>query len=161
MLWDRKKILNINLWKIIRLSMRPATGLCPHISLERVYYIFVYISLVSCWLWRWALWLGQHGLEIWLVLDLKKMWKSTSLLLHKSLLLSSYVRPLLAHDHDCPNFCSFLLSNLAKLSYRWSPLQLHHTIGKKKTLFLMKSCTEHYIVTDVVPSDEGCAAKLM
>ncbi len=21
----------------------------------------------------------------------------------------------------------------------------------------MKSCTEHYIVTDVVPSDEGCA----
>ncbi len=37
MLWDRKKILNISLWKIIRLSMRPAIGLCPHISLERVY----------------------------------------------------------------------------------------------------------------------------
>jgi sorbitol-specific phosphotransferase system component IIC len=43
MLWDRKKILNISLWKIIRLSMRPATGLCPHISLER---ILVYIVLV-------------------------------------------------------------------------------------------------------------------
>jgi hypothetical protein len=37
MLWDRKKILNISLWRIIRLSMRPATGLCLHISLERVY----------------------------------------------------------------------------------------------------------------------------
>jgi hypothetical protein len=43
MLWDRKKILNISLWKIIRLSMRPATGLCPHISLER---ILVYTVLV-------------------------------------------------------------------------------------------------------------------
>jgi hypothetical protein len=43
MLWDRKKILNINLWRIIRLSMRPATGLCPHISLER---ILVYTVLV-------------------------------------------------------------------------------------------------------------------
>jgi hypothetical protein len=42
MLRDRKKILNISLWRIIRLSMRPTTGLCPHnslrsISLERVY----------------------------------------------------------------------------------------------------------------------------
>jgi hypothetical protein len=36
-------------------------------------------------------------------------------------------------------------------SYNW----------KKKTLFLMKSCTEHYIVTDVVQSDEGCAPKVM
>jgi hypothetical protein len=36
MLWDQKKILNINLWRIIRLNMRPATGLCPHISLERI-----------------------------------------------------------------------------------------------------------------------------
>ncbi len=43
MLWDRKKILNINLWRIIRLSMRPATSLCPHISLER---ILVYTVLV-------------------------------------------------------------------------------------------------------------------
>jgi hypothetical protein len=43
MLWDRKKILNINLWRIIRLSMRPAAGLCPHISLER---ILVYTVLV-------------------------------------------------------------------------------------------------------------------
>jgi hypothetical protein len=43
MLWDRKKILNINLWKIIKLSMRPAMGLCSHISLER---ILVYIILV-------------------------------------------------------------------------------------------------------------------
>jgi hypothetical protein len=43
MLWDQKKILNISLWRIIRLSMRPATGLCPHISLER---ILVYIILV-------------------------------------------------------------------------------------------------------------------
>jgi hypothetical protein len=44
MLWDREKILNISLWKIIRLSMRPATGLCSHISLERilVYTILVY-----------------------------------------------------------------------------------------------------------------------
>jgi hypothetical protein len=25
----------------------------------------------------------------------------------------------------------------------------------------MKSCTEHYIVTDVVPSEEGCAPQLM
>ena len=44
MLWDWKKILNINLWRIIRLSMRPATDMCPHISLhiislERVYCI--------------------------------------------------------------------------------------------------------------------------
>jgi len=36
MLWDRKKILNISLWRIIRLSMRPATGLCPHISLHSI-----------------------------------------------------------------------------------------------------------------------------
>jgi hypothetical protein len=43
MLWDRKKILNINLWRIIRLSMKPTTGLCPHISLER---ILVYTVLV-------------------------------------------------------------------------------------------------------------------
>jgi hypothetical protein len=43
MLWDWKKILNISLWRIIRLSMRPATGLCPHISLER---ILVYTILV-------------------------------------------------------------------------------------------------------------------
>jgi hypothetical protein len=43
MLWDRKKTLNISLWRIIRLSMRPATGLCPHISLER---ILVYIVLL-------------------------------------------------------------------------------------------------------------------
>jgi hypothetical protein len=106
---------------------------------------------------------GQHGLETWLVPDLNKMWKWTSLLLLKSLLVSSDVPPLLAHDHDCRNFCSFLLWNLTKSSYRWSPLQLHHTIEKKKTLFLMKSCTEHYIVTDVVPSDEGqgCPPQLM
>jgi hypothetical protein len=50
MLWDRKKILNISLWRIIKLSMRPATGLCPHISLhnislERIYCI---ISLKPC-----------------------------------------------------------------------------------------------------------------
>jgi len=45
MLWDGKKILNINLWRIIRLSMRPATGLCLHISLER---ILVYTVLVYC-----------------------------------------------------------------------------------------------------------------
>jgi hypothetical protein len=32
MLWDRKKILNISVWKIIRLSMRPDMGLCSHIS---------------------------------------------------------------------------------------------------------------------------------
>jgi hypothetical protein len=37
-------------------------------------------------------------------------------------------------------------------SYNWK---------KKETLFLMKSFTEHYIVTDVVPSDEGCASQLM
>jgi hypothetical protein len=43
MLWDRKKILNISLWRIIRLSMRPATSMCPHISLER---ILVYTVLV-------------------------------------------------------------------------------------------------------------------
>jgi len=43
MLWDRKKILNISLWRIIRLSMRPAMGLCPHINLER---ILVYTVLV-------------------------------------------------------------------------------------------------------------------
>jgi hypothetical protein len=43
MLWDRKKILNISLWRIITLSMRPAMGLCPHISLER---ILVYTLLV-------------------------------------------------------------------------------------------------------------------
>jgi hypothetical protein len=43
MLWDWKKILNISLWRIIRLSMRPATGLCLHISLER---ILVYTVLV-------------------------------------------------------------------------------------------------------------------
>jgi hypothetical protein len=43
MLWDRKKILNISLWRIIRLSMRPAMSLCPHISLER---ILVYTVLV-------------------------------------------------------------------------------------------------------------------
>jgi len=104
---------------------------------------------------------GQHGLETWLVPNLNKMWKWTSLLLLKSLLLSSHVPPLLAHDHDCRNFCSFLLSNLTKSSYIWSPLQLHHTIEKKKTLFLMKSCTEHYIVTDVVPSDEGCPPQFM
>jgi hypothetical protein len=44
MLWDRKKILIISLWRIIRLSMRPTTGLCPHISLERilVYTVLVY-----------------------------------------------------------------------------------------------------------------------
>ncbi len=35
-------------------------------------------------------------------------------------------------------------------SYNWG----------KKTLFLMENCTEHYIVTDVVPSDEGCAPQL-
>ncbi len=43
MLWDWKKILNISLWRIIRLSMRPTTGLCPHIGLER---ILVYTLLV-------------------------------------------------------------------------------------------------------------------
>jgi hypothetical protein len=43
MIWDQKKILNISLWRIIRLSMRPATGMCPHISLER---ILVYTILV-------------------------------------------------------------------------------------------------------------------
>jgi len=43
MLWDWKKILNISLWIIIKLSMRPATGLCPHISLER---ILIYTILV-------------------------------------------------------------------------------------------------------------------
>jgi hypothetical protein len=43
MLWDRKKILNISLWRITRLSMRPAMGLCLHISLER---ILVYTVLV-------------------------------------------------------------------------------------------------------------------
>jgi hypothetical protein len=43
MLWDRKKILNISLWRIIRLSIRPATGLCPHINLKR---ILVYTVLV-------------------------------------------------------------------------------------------------------------------
>ena len=43
MLWDLKKILNISLWRVIRLSMRPATGLCPHISLDR---ILVYTILV-------------------------------------------------------------------------------------------------------------------
>jgi hypothetical protein len=43
MLWDWKKTLNISLWKIIRLSMRPATGMCPHISLQR---ILIYIVLV-------------------------------------------------------------------------------------------------------------------
>jgi hypothetical protein len=44
MLWDRKKILNIKkILKIIRLSMRPATGLCPHISLER---ILIYTVLI-------------------------------------------------------------------------------------------------------------------
>jgi len=26
MLWDQKKLLNISLWRIIKLSMRPATG---------------------------------------------------------------------------------------------------------------------------------------
>jgi hypothetical protein len=36
MLWDWKKILNINLWRIIRLSMRLATGLCSHISLHSI-----------------------------------------------------------------------------------------------------------------------------
>jgi hypothetical protein len=102
---------------------------------------------------------GQHSLETSHVPHTNKMWKLTSLLLLKSLLLSSDVLPFLAHDHNCHNFCTFSLSNLAKSSYRWSPL--HHTIGEKKTLFLMKSCTEHYIVTDVVPSDEGCAPQLM
>jgi len=43
MLWDRKKILNISLWRIIKLSMRPATGLCLRISLEK---ILVYTVLV-------------------------------------------------------------------------------------------------------------------
>jgi hypothetical protein len=43
MLWDWKKILNISLWRIIILSMRPTTGMCPHISLEK---ILVYIVLV-------------------------------------------------------------------------------------------------------------------
>jgi hypothetical protein len=43
MLWDRKKILNISLWRIIKLSMRTAAGLCPHISLEK---ILVYTVLV-------------------------------------------------------------------------------------------------------------------
>jgi hypothetical protein len=43
MLRDRKKILNISLWRIIRLSTRLATGMCPHISLER---ILVYTILV-------------------------------------------------------------------------------------------------------------------
>jgi hypothetical protein len=42
MLWDWKKTLNISLWKIIRLSMRPATGMCPHISLQ---IILIYIVL--------------------------------------------------------------------------------------------------------------------
>ncbi len=44
MLWDWKIILNINLWRIIRLSIRPVTGLCPHISLEK---ILVYTVLVQ------------------------------------------------------------------------------------------------------------------
>jgi len=63
--------------------------------------------------------------------------------------------------YKCFYFCIFLLSNLAKSSYRWSPLWLYHRIGKKTLLFMMKSCTEHYIVTDAVPSDEGCAPQLM
>jgi len=43
MLWDWKKILNINLWRIIRLSMRLAMGLCPHISVEK---ILIYTVLI-------------------------------------------------------------------------------------------------------------------
>jgi hypothetical protein len=43
MLWDRKKLLNISLWRIIKLSMKPATRMCPHISLER---ILIYTILV-------------------------------------------------------------------------------------------------------------------
>jgi hypothetical protein len=43
MLWDRKKILNISLWRIIKLSMKPAMGMCLHISLER---ILVYTILI-------------------------------------------------------------------------------------------------------------------
>jgi len=31
----------------------------------------------------------------------------------------------------------------------------------KKTLIQMKDCNEHYIVTNVVPSDEGCGPQLM
>jgi len=47
MLWDRKKILNISLWRIIRLNMRPATGLCPHISLHNISLERVYCSWYS------------------------------------------------------------------------------------------------------------------
>jgi hypothetical protein len=81
---------------------------------------------------------GQHSLETWLVPDLNKTWKLTSLLHLKSLLLSSDAPPLLAHDHDCHNFCTFIFSNLAKSFIRWSPLRLHHTIEKKKHYFWWK-----------------------
>jgi len=33
---------------------------------------------------------------------------------------------------DCLIFISSLLPNLAKLTYGWSPLKLHHKIHKKK-----------------------------
>ncbi len=39
-----EKFIKYQLWKIIRLSMRPAMGLCSHISLER---ILVYTILVQ------------------------------------------------------------------------------------------------------------------
>jgi len=36
-----------------------------------------------------------------------------------------------------------------------------YNLEKKKHCVLLKSCTEDYIVTDVVPSDEGCVPQLM
>jgi len=97
----------------------------------------LWLSVCLCTFHRCPVYSGEEpcshlGLEAWLVPDLNKMCKTTSLLLLKSLLLSSDVPPLLAHDHYCHNFSTFLLSNLAKSSYRWLPLQLHHTIGTKK-----------------------------
>ncbi len=71
MLWDRKKILNISLWKIIRLSMRPATGLCPHISLERILvYTVLVLERVFCtchtFFWSKGLWKSSFFFEFYI-----------------------------------------------------------------------------------------------
>ncbi len=111
-------LLNINLWRIIRLSMRPATGLCPHISLER---ILVYTVLVQ----REFTIAAQRNcrklaLTVYTCLSQKT---KTNTKIQKILPWSSFnllVKPLLHRSSPCHLICT--------------PLSFHNHIGSKITI---------------------------
>ncbi len=78
MLWDQKKILNISLWRIIRLSMRLATGLCSHISLHNISLDRVYCTR-NLYTNDWSfLLIFSHKCHMWLqiaLITLDKLYK--------------------------------------------------------------------------------------